>query len=562
MSLKVYKFEPGQCTFEMHDPGGAAINVEVRKVSGLDAVLDPACALRENQYIYGALKLREGPSAALSALVVTASAGGTLVQWCHARPRDADKLGALLQRHLEPQPAATPQAAEAATPTAPPATGEPSTVAPAAAASPEAAARPEDAPRAAPPPPPAATAPPAPETPAASPAARDGERAAARRPRRGARAQRPLAPAAAPVQDKEADATDVAAKIRKKARVVRASDLASRLETVQVLSTAMIRGLIKEAVEEATALLGSSLQDAERKRLLEETEAGFAERLEVFKAEKAGLEQQSKALEAQLQKAQALLEEERARVVSANQFTVSDAGILELEHRMGRLLDHAVKVGGVGPEIERDMREVVARLLDDEREKIRAQAQEAQNDRIALLEKKVGRLAGSLEQAETERDRAQRRAHALEASGGLGLRNVYDVGLDDDDPSREKKLSLLKQIYEFNQEVRRRLEEEGRMPTRARAQAPAAAPPPPADPAAPSAPPAASVAEEAPAPQEGDATAADSSRESDGEDGDGDERVPVLATGGDTDPDDLPWEPGPDAVPAAARGSVRKLSRE
>ena len=107
------------------------------------------------------------------------------------------------------------------------------------------------------------------------------------------------------------------------------------------------------------------------------------------------------------------------------------------------------------------MRSVVSRLLDDERDKIREQAQQAQNDKVALLEKKVERLASSLQNAEGERDRAQRRAQALEASGGLPLRNIMTVGLDQGDPDRERKLALLKEIFRLNKEIREELASKG-----------------------------------------------------------------------------------------------------
>jgi hypothetical protein len=116
-----------------------------------------------------------------------------------------------------------------------------------------------------------------------------------------------------------------------------------------------------------------------------------------------------------------------------------------------------VKTGGVSADAEADMRAVVLRLLDDERSKIQEQAQQAQSDRISLLEKKVQRLAASLENAESERDTARERAAALEASGVIPLRNVYTAGLDAKDPLRERKLGLMKEICQFNRDIRQLL---------------------------------------------------------------------------------------------------------
>ena len=80
----------------------------------------------------------------------------------------------------------------------------------------------------------------------------------------------------------------------------------------------------------------NSLNESERKQLLEEAEEAFQERLEAFKAEKADLESKATVLNDQLEKAQRLLKAERQRVVSADQFTVSDAGMAEIETRLAR----------------------------------------------------------------------------------------------------------------------------------------------------------------------------------------------------------------------------------
>jgi hypothetical protein len=144
--------------------------------------------------------------------------------------------------------------------------------------------------------------------------------------------------------------------------------------------------------------------------------------------------------------------------------------MLELERRLARMLDRGMQAGGVSGQLEADMRAVVARLLDDEREKISARAQEAQSDRIKLLERKIGRLAHSLEATERERDAARQRAQALETSGGYPLHNALAPGLDESDPQKEKKLLLLKQILEENKTMRAQLRSLGALPRRRRPQ--------------------------------------------------------------------------------------------
>ena len=82
---------------------------------------------------------------------------------------------------------------------------------------------------------------------------------------------------------------------------------------------------------------------------------------------------------------------------------------------------------------------------------------EAQNAKIELLERKINRLAGSLEESEKQRDEAQRFSAFLESQGGGALRNVYDAGIKSEDPNKEKKLSLMKKILDENRALRQSL---------------------------------------------------------------------------------------------------------
>jgi hypothetical protein len=525
---RVYKFEPGVCTCILGDPGVGSHIASVSKLSGLDAVLDPSAGLKKDQYVYATVKLADGPSLALAGLVVTSAAGGILIQWMHSNPRDADKVDAVIAGYVrERDGAAAPIGGSAA-----PASAIPSapTVSPAAHVK---------------------------EKTEVIPGAGNAHasRKAGRRAKR-ARARTQIAETdAAPQAHRPAAASgtrddgplDVGARLRRKAKTIRSSDLASRLDTVQVVNMGEIHALVKEAVDESLALHGASLRDADRNRLLEEAEASFAERLKLHQSEKSGLEERVKTLEDSFRTAQRLLEEERAKVLTANQFTVSDAGMIELEQRLGRLMDRAIRTGEVSAQFEEEMRGVVLRLLDDERAKIREQAQQAQSDRIALLEKKVERLASSLQSAESERDLAREHAQALEAAGGL--RNIMTAGLDAKDPRRERKLGLLREIYEMNKAIRADLIAAGRLSPAAeesriaselgiqRSAAPAADSPPPPAPAG---------------PEEGAEVAG--AREK--------VEVPVLASGPDADPDDLPWEPPPGAAGGKKKSvKIRKPGR-
>ncbi len=214
---------------------------------------------------------------------------------------------------------------------------------------------------------------------------------------------------------------DVKATLISRSEAVAAEELAMRKRTLRVLQMSAVNGLIEEIVDEALA----------------------------------GLSQ---------------LDAERGAVVETRQFTVSDESILKLERRLGRLVDRAVRDGEVGPETEQQMREVMARLLDEEREKIRASAQTAQSEAILILERKVGRLAHSLAQARKERDRARQRAAALEMSSGSGRGNVMTPGLDEDDPSRALKQSLLEELARDNHWLREQIREQVREQVRKRVQ--------------------------------------------------------------------------------------------
>lgn len=252
---------------------------------------------------------------------------------------------------------------------------------------------------------------------------------------------------------------DVGAAIRQKAKTVRASDLAARHDKVRVLNMGTIKALIQEAVEEAANHLTRALGEAERKRLMEEAEEGFKERLKAFELDKKSAEEKARVLQNDLNSAKMLLEEERKRSIAADQFTVSEAGLAEIDVRMAKILERAVGRGDAGPELEAKLRELIASILDSEREKMREKELAAHNDKIALLEKKVARLAHSLDSTEKERDEARQIAEAMEKHGisAAEVKNKYKIGLDGDDPNRERKLALMRELVEQNRELRKAL---------------------------------------------------------------------------------------------------------
>ena len=252
---------------------------------------------------------------------------------------------------------------------------------------------------------------------------------------------------------------DVGAAIRSKAKTVRASELAARHDNVRVLNMATIKLLIQEAVEEAATHLTRALGESERKRLMEEAEDSFKERLKAFELDKKDAEEKALVLQKDLSAAKELLEQERKRSIAADQFTVSEAGLAEIDVRMMKIIERSVSRGEAGPDLELKLREMIAGILDSERERLKEKELSAHNEKIALLEKKVARLAHSLDSTEKERDEARQIADLM-ARDGLSyaeVKNKYKIGLDGDDPNRERKLALMTELVEQNRELRKAL---------------------------------------------------------------------------------------------------------
>lgn len=341
---------------------------------------------------------------------------------------------------------------------------------------------------------------------------------------------------------------DIGASIRSRAKTVRASELAARHDHVRVLNLATIKALIVQAVEEAANHLGKALGEAERKRLLEEAEENFQERLKEFQAQKLDAEARSHKLQEQLDQARNLLESERKRQITADQFTVSDKGLEDIEGVFRRLIDRSASDGRLDPGLEDQLRKVSAHVLDEERQRIRAKEMQAQNDKIDLLEKKIRRLSVNLEETERQRDEAREIATHLEKFAGQGLsveqiKNKYQAGLKKDDPNRERKLAIMKELIEENRELRRALGLALNAPTPETALA------------------ATPEAEAEPKPE----PATEAGTEDDG-----------AAAAPEVNPDDLPWEPeaaepavNPDDLPweppapageaPAAAGGIKRI---
>lgn len=347
----------------------------------------------------------------------------------------------------------------------------------------------------------------------------------------------------AAVVRREDGSMDIGASIKSRAKTVRASELAARHERVRVLNMTTIKALIQEAVDEASKLLSHALGENERKRLLEEAEESFQERLKAFQLEKASADERAAKLADQLGNAQRLLDEERKRSISADQFTVSHAGMAEIEASFLTLIERSAGEGKLSDSLEGDLRAITSRVLDEERNRIREKEAQAHSEKIELLEKKIRRLAGNLEDAERQRDEAREIAATLEKMGGQGMsveqiKQKFQVGLKKDDPDRERKLAVMREVLEQNRELRRKL---GLAMNEGAADKPAS-PPPVVEVSAPV----------VPEPEESAAETDASSVETDGEPlvNPDDQPWEPVSSEPAVNPDDLPWEPPASAAPA------------
>jgi hypothetical protein len=204
----------------------------------------------------------------------------------------------------------------------------------------------------------------------------------------------------------------------------------------------------------------------------------------------------------------------------------------DLEGRLRKLL-------GEGPDADAELRDAVKKVVGAGGDP------DASSAKIQLLERKLARLAGTLEEAERQRDEAQAVAAALEAQGPAPARNIYGQGVNEDDPQKGKKLALMKSILEDNRALRAALG----IATAAPSPVASAEAAPPV--AAPSSDPVASIASAEAAPP-----AAPSN-----DDLSVDADTDAVSEGGaasEVDPDDLEWEFTPFEEPEVD-GAVKRI---
>lgn len=247
--------------------------------------------------------------------------------------------------------------------------------------------------------------------------------------------------------------------LRHRSRLVRTSAIAARRDSVRVLSLTVVKNLIQDALDDALEGSSRNFDEEEREQLLRDSESKFRERLEAFEKDRDDLNAHIDGLKNRVARAQKQLEEERKKTVGIDRFSLSESTVNELEDRLSSILDEATDQGRMTGASEQSLRNTLQDVLDRERERVRNLENNAHNDRIDLLQNKVGRLAHSLDEARQERDRAQSFARQIELSSGNGgfTRQGFEPGLSPADPDREVKLVLLQDLVDENRKLRKQM---------------------------------------------------------------------------------------------------------
>lgn len=254
---------------------------------------------------------------------------------------------------------------------------------------------------------------------------------------------------------------DIESALRSKSRLVRTSTIAAQRDSVRVLNLSAIKSLIQDAVEDTLRERGQLVEERELKELIEESEKSFRVRLAQFEDEKANLQSRIEGLSSRLGRAQELLDRERNREVDRDRFALSETAIGELEHTFEQIIDEALSSKKVEPAFESELRNVMERCLDSERDRVRELEEKARSSNIDLLERKIQRLARSLDDARTDRDKAVETVRRAESRDQLGSsKGAYDPiqPSTDSDSQASRRRSLLMDLVQENRELRKKID--------------------------------------------------------------------------------------------------------
>ena len=260
------------------------------------------------------------------------------------------------------------------------------------------------------------------------------------------------------------DSGDLESALRSRSRLVRTSAIAAQRDSVRVLNLSAIKELIQASVEETIRESGRSLDEIELRRLREESERGFKERLAEFENEKADLQSHIETLTARMNRTQDLLGAEKEREVERDRFTLSEESLGRLEKTLEKSVQRATHGEDLDPAVEQELRAVVNQSLDLERSKAREREETARSENIDLLERKVKRLAKNLDDARYQRDSALETVRRAESRDGFPNplhTGVTHVSPSEDGSNSERRRALLADLVSENRQLREKIVHNG-----------------------------------------------------------------------------------------------------
>jgi hypothetical protein len=253
---------------------------------------------------------------------------------------------------------------------------------------------------------------------------------------------------------------DLESALRSRSRLVRTSAIAAQRDSVRVLNLSAIKELIQASVDEVIRESGRSLGEEELRRLREESEKSFQEKLAEFQNEKADLHSHIENLTAKLQRTQELLGSEKEREVDRDRFTLTRESLLELEATLDRIVDKAADTHQLPEEVGQEIREIVQVSLDQERSRASDREEKTRSENIDLLERKVKRLAKNLDDARLQRDEALETARRLDrrdspAAGTTSASPAFSPSTAEDPGGRRR--ALLADLVSENRQLRQQI---------------------------------------------------------------------------------------------------------
>jgi hypothetical protein len=251
---------------------------------------------------------------------------------------------------------------------------------------------------------------------------------------------------------------DLGATIRQRVRLVRTSELAARVDNLQLISMSTIRQLLTEAVDAAVARLRPQLVKGAMKRCQQNVREIFAEKVAALQARNEALESKVQELALELESAQTALDLRHRSEAHGQGFAAPEDMLANLEDKLEEAFQRFGAATSQRGQQGRDFRNEVIRLLKsecDEMRERRRQEEKDQSSKIALLERKARRLASALDATSKERDGVRKELQmARDTLQGMKFGSPVSSYDYESKVDRELKHALMKELFEFNQDLR------------------------------------------------------------------------------------------------------------